>query len=148
MTDSIIDKLKSTFATADKLKAEDLAEIYTPDITFIDPLGRVEGLHRLTHYMGAMYENVRSCRFDYLDEIQTDNKVVVKWDMVVRHAKLKAGKEIVVRGVSLFEFNDKIHYHEDVYDLGAAVYENVPLFGAPVRWIKKRAHDQALKDVV
>ncbi len=147
MTDSIIEKLKNTFATADELKAEDLAEIYTPDVTFVDPLGTVEGLFRLTHYMGAMYRNVTSCRFDYLDEVRAGNKAVIKWDMTMKHRKLNGGDEVVVRGLSLLEFDKKIFYQEDVYDVGAAIYENVPLLGSPVRWLKKRAHDSAFKDI-
>ena len=39
MSHNVVDKLKQTFATADALAADDLAEIYTPDIVFVDPLG-------------------------------------------------------------------------------------------------------------
>ena len=145
MNGSVTDALKATFSTADNLTAEDLARIYTEDVVFVDPLGRIEGLDTLSRYFAGVYKNVSSCRFEYLDELKTDSKASIKWDMVFRHSKLSGGKEIVVRGVSMLEFTDKVHYHEDVYDLGALMYENIPVLGAPVRMLKRRAHEAPLK---
>lgn len=145
MTNSVIDRLQRTFATAEKLTAEDLAGIYTSDIIFVDPLGRVEGLDKLSRYLDGVYKNVVSCRFEYLDVLQIEGKASIKWDMVFQHKKLAAGRAITVRGVTLIEFNEKIFFHEDIYDVGALVYENVPVLGAPVRYLKKRAHSAAFK---
>ncbi len=145
MTESVIETLKRTFAVADRLTAEDLASIYAPDITFIDPLGRIDGLDNLSHYFDGVYKNVTSCRFDYLDEITTETSASIKWDMFFKHPRLAAGKEIKVRGVSLLEFNEKVHVHEDIYDVGALMYENIPVLGTPVKWLKRRAHNVAVK---
>ena len=44
-----------------------------------------------------------------------------------------------MRGVSQLQFGEKgIYYHEDIYDMGALIYENIPLFGGGVRWLKQR----------
>lgn len=145
MADTVVDKLKQTFATADKLTADDLAQIYTQEIVFIDPLGRVDGLEMLARYFDGVYKNVTSCRFDYLDECRAGGATSIKWDMYFTHPKLGGGDEIKVRGVSLLKFSDKVSYHEDIYDVGALMYENVPLLGAPVRWLKRRAHNVAAK---
>ena len=143
MSHNVVDKLKQTFATADALAADDLAEIYTPDIVFVDPLGRVEGLDKLTRYFSGVYKNVTSCRFDYLEECRLDGKTSIKWDMYFEHPKLGGGTEIKVRGVSLLTFTDKVSLHEDIYDVGSLMYEHVPVLGAPVRWLKRRAHNVA-----
>lgn len=145
MSQTVVDTLKQTFAAADALTADDLAKIYSQDIVFVDPLGRIEGRENLVRYFNGVYRNVTSCRFDYLDECRLDGKTSIKWDMVFQHPKLGSGKEINVRGVSLLEFADKVSYHEDVYDVGALMYEHVPLLGAPVRWLKRRAHIVAVK---
>jgi len=145
MSETVVDKLKQTFANADKLTADDLAEIYVPEIVFVDPLGRVEGLGRLAEYFEGVYKNVESCRFDYLDEYRIDNKTTIKWDMYFKHPKLGGGREITVRGVSCLEFGDKVTFHEDIYDVGSLMYEHIPLLGAPVRWLKRRAHNAAFK---
>ena len=56
-SNSVVDNLKQTFATADKITADDLAKIYAPDIVFVDPLGRVEGLENLSNYFSGVYKN-------------------------------------------------------------------------------------------
>lgn len=142
---SVVDQLKQTFATADKLGQQDLEGIYAPEIVFVDPLGRVEGLDVLGRYFEGVYKNVTSCRFDYLDEWRLDGRTSIKWDMYFKHPRLSSGNEIKVRGVSLLEFSDKVHYHEDIYDVGALMYEHVPVLGGPVKWLKRRAHEAPLK---
>jgi len=144
MNNPIVEKLKTTFASADNLTVNDVGQIYTPDVVFVDPLGRIDGLEMLARYFEGVYKNVSSCRFEYYDELKTDNKASIKWDMFFKHPKLNSGREIEVRGVTLLEFTDKVHYHEDVYDVGALMYEHIPLLGAPVRYLKRRAHDAPL----
>jgi len=141
MTITVIDKLKSTFESADSLAPEAIAEVYAPNIAFIDPLGRLDGLDTLTSYLTNMYKNVTSCRFEYLDEVVQGNKASIKWDMFMRHARLAGGEQVTLRGVSLIEFDERIVYQEDIYDLGAMMYENIPVLSVPVKWIKKRAHN-------
>ncbi len=145
MNNTVVDKLKQTFATADSLSADDLAQIYSTDIVFVDPLGKVEGLETLSRYFERVYKNVTSCKFEYLDECRLTDSTCIKWDMYFQHPKLGGGKEIKVRGVSLLKFEDNVSYHEDIYDVGALMYENVPLLGTPVKWLKRRAHNVALK---
>ncbi len=140
MNQTVVDDLQQIFADAHTLEREDLAKIYANDVTFVDPLGRVEGLDQLSEYFEGVYKNVTSCRFDYLEECRLSNRTSIKWDMYFQHPKLSGGNEIKVRGVSLLEFNEKVTFHEDIYDVGALIYENVPVLGAPVRWLKRRAH--------
>ena len=44
MSQTVVDTLKQTFAAADALTADDLAKIYSQDIVFVDPLGRIEAV--------------------------------------------------------------------------------------------------------
>ena len=63
---------------------------------------------------------------------------MVKWDMEFRHKRLRGGKSIVVRGATIVEFRELIYSHEDIFDLGSMIYENVPFVGAQVRYLKQR----------
>jgi hypothetical protein len=45
---------------------------------------------------------------------------------------------IVVPGVTLLRFGDRITHQRDHFDAGALVYEHVPLLGALVRLVKRR----------
>jgi len=71
-------------------------------------------------------------------DIVADDRAVVKWDMEFRHRKLSGGKSITVRGVTIVEFRELICTHEDIFDLGSMIYENVPIVGMQIRYLKQR----------
>ena len=115
-----------------------LDQLYTATLQFKDPVHELRGLVAMQDYMAAMIVNVEECRFEFLDQIVTDNTAYIKWNMRLRHPKLQAGKLLTVRGVSQINFAERIYYHEDFYDVGAMVYEHVPVLGSLTRWLKRR----------
>ena len=59
--------------------------------------------------------------------------------MFRNHPSLRAGDTIRVEGASyLRTHNGKIYYHRDYFDMGAMLYEHLPLLGRIVQRIKKR----------
>jgi proline dehydrogenase len=115
-----------------------LEQVYSQTISFRDPLHEIKGLNDLRRYMQAMYGNVISCEFVYLDQWLAFDSASIKWDMVFKHRKLGGGKTITVRGISHVRFTDRIHYHEDVFDAGAMIYQQLPLLGRFISKIKSR----------
>jgi hypothetical protein len=138
MSNAVLQTFKSLYANSSSLSRAQLETIYEPDIIFKDPIHRIEGLDALSDYMQTMYANVEECSFNYLDEIVAEDRAVVKWDMDFRHKRLRGGKPITVRGVTIVEFRDLIYSHEDIFDLGSMIYENVPVVGMQVRYLKQR----------
>ncbi|MFB1002430.1 MAG: nuclear transport factor 2 family protein [Pseudomonadales bacterium] len=121
-----------------------LAQIYSDSIEFRDPLHLIHGLSSLRSYMNKMYGNTISCEFIFLGDWITEpgpngkGSACIKWDMIFRHSKLAAGSPVTVRGMSHIRFGDRIDYHEDIFDVGAMLYEHVPLMGRVVLWLKSR----------
>ena len=115
-----------------------LADVYSEKIVLRDPLHEVHGLNDLRSYMRKMYSNVSSCRFIYHDEWVADGNAAIKWDMVFKHRRLGGGKEITVRGMTHISFGDRVDYHEDVFDAGAMIYQNLPVLGRSIQWLKSR----------
>lgn len=138
MTSQAVEKFKSLYRDSSELSEQSLAEVYSQDVVFVDPLHHIEGLDALGKYLQTMYGNVLSCRFEYLDEIVKENQASIKWVMRFRHRKLAGGKEIEVRGVTLVEFTDRITRHEDFFDAGSMLYEHIPVMGAGIRYLKRR----------
>jgi len=138
MSIEVLNRFKSLYMDSSSLSRAQLETIYEPDIIFKDPVHQIEGLDALTDYMQTMYANVQQCSFTYLDEIVADDRAVVKWDMEFRHRKLSGGKSITVRGVTIVEFRELICTHEDIFDLGSMIYENVPIVGMQIRYLKQR----------
>lgn len=134
----LTENFKSLYRNASKVSLDDLQQVYSPQIVFTDPLHRIEGIVKLGEYFDRMYSNVYSCKFDYLEEITGDGCASIKWDMRLRHPKLNGSREVVVRGATFVEFDELIFKHEDIFDVGALLYENVPLLGFPVKYLKNR----------
>ena len=64
----------------------------------------------------------------------------VEWNMTVCHPKLNRAQPIIVPGATLFEINNnnKITYHRDYFDAGIMLYEQIPLLGKIIKWIKRK----------
>lgn len=138
------ERIEAAFNGLNKDTMDRLGDFYAEDVVFEDPLGMIEGLPALRAYYENMYEGVKEIRFDFGESVVQGDKHVVFWTMTMSVKRLNGGKPISVEGNSLIRFDedDKVVYHRDTLDMGAMVYEQVPLLRHPVRWIKKRlAHE-------
>lgn len=116
-----------------------LKDIYHNDIVFKDPIHQLQGLHQLQQYFSTLTNNMNTCRFEFADEIRQEEKMHVTWNMHFSHSKIANGWPQILRGMSVIHIVDnKVIYHEDCYDVGAMVYEHVPVLGRMTRWVKKR----------
>lgn len=73
---------------------------------------------------------------DELDLEQID--ALYTQDVEFRHPSLAGDKLISVRGITQIRLTDRIFYHEDFYDLGAMIYQHVPVLGRIIRFINQR----------
>lgn len=116
-----------------------LDEFYHPDIAFYDPIGDLKGLDNMKAYYAGMYENVKDIRFDFSDHVAQDDTFSSFWSMTFQAEGLNGGDPITIEGVSRIKFDqetDLVIYHRDYFDMGAMVYEHVPVVGAMIRYIK------------
>lgn len=117
-----------------------LQTIYHPDVTFIDPLHRVDGLTELLDSFKSSYTNIIQCDFVIQHVFQSENEAAVYWDMTFRHKSLNGKQDITVLGHShLKEKDGLVIFHRDYLDVGSMIYEHVPVLGALVKTIKQRA---------
>ena len=117
-----------------------LENIYHKDITFIDPLHKVQGFENLQKYFYGLYESLTSCYFTIEHIFQKNDEAAIYWEMSYQHPKLNAGKAVIVKGHSHIKGeNEKVIYHRDYLDAGAMLYEQLPVIGKIIQWIKARA---------
>ncbi|WP_298613571.1 nuclear transport factor 2 family protein [uncultured Thiothrix sp.] len=118
-----------------------LAEAYSPDVIFQDPWHKLQGLAALQAYFANLYTNLSYCRFTIhqVQENTTDANAFVLWQMDYAHPRLNSGNNIQVDGVSHLQFAEKVTYQRDYADMGQMLYEHVPLLGAAIRFLKRRA---------
>ena len=136
----ITEKFTQIYQQLNKDNLELLGELYSEEITFIDPLNKIEGLDNLTVYFADLYENVSSISFDFSEIKSVENTHFLIWNMTLAHSKLNAGKRYVVPGVTYLKTDDsgKINYHRDYFDAGKMLYEQIPVIGTIFSWIKRK----------
>lgn len=117
-----------------------LSKVYHSNVTFIDPLHKVEGFDNLFTYFENLYQNLSTCNF-VIDEVLLDgDQASIYWTMSYQHNKLNKGEMVTVFGSSHIKGEDgKVIFHRDYLDLGSMLYEQLPLFGRLTKWIKAKA---------
>ncbi|POG23973.1 transcriptional regulator [Aeromonas bestiarum] len=124
----------------DKQQLHRLPDVYAEQVIFIDPAHRIEGLTALTDYFAVLYQHLADCRFEIVSQQQQGREAWISWVMTFSHPRLGGGRPVTVEGATRLEFDaaDKVCLHRDYFDLGAMLYEQLPLLGPVVRTIKGR----------
>ncbi|MDX1634364.1 MAG: nuclear transport factor 2 family protein [Marinobacter sp.] len=118
----------------------ELARVYSDRIRFTDPFKTVHGLDELMGYFEGAYANVIDCRFEFGDTLVDGDQVCLTWVMKLRHKRIRRGELIEVDGISRLELKeDLITLHRDYFDAGQLLYENLPVLGSAVRWLRRYA---------
>jgi limonene-1,2-epoxide hydrolase len=135
------ERIKEAF---NNLRADNLHildSFYHPKLKFIDPLGEISGLKDMKTYYAKMYQNVTDIRFDFSSLSEEGEDIFATWNMVLKAKSLNGGKEVRVPGVSHLKFDTEsnlVIYHRDYFDMGAFIYEYVPVLGSIIRMIKRK----------
>ncbi len=131
---------KATYENMDSV----CREFYGADVKFIDPIGEINGIEDMIKYYRNLYQNVISIKFDAVDNFEKVGEKVFVWQMHLKHKKVGGGEPIVLDGVSVLKYDgSKVVYHRDYFDLGAMIYEKIPVLGSLIRWIREKAHDKS-----
>ena len=132
-----LDKFVTFYKDLTLQSVEKLEEVYHKNIRFDDPVGSHSGLDSVKVYFDNLLVNTISCRFDIDHIMEKDSEAVVVWTMYYRHPKLKNGQELWVDGTSHLKLlDDKVIYQRDYYDIGAMLYEHIPVIGRVIKWLK------------
>lgn len=131
--------IRELYLQFDPTMLDNLSDVYAENIYFCDPLHEVSGLWELRRYFAAAMEGLEECRFEFHHSLELPGRgeAVLFWTMHYRHRKLAGGKLLSLPGNSHVRFAEKVHYHRDYYDVGAMLYEKLPLVGAVIRHIKR-----------
>jgi hypothetical protein len=115
-----------------------LDDLYDESVVFIDPIHEIRGLPALREYMTRMYGGVKRCAFEHHSVLVSRREAMLTWTMEMEHKRFRPDRVLRLPGATVIRFGDKITYQRDYYDLGALIYERVPVLGPIVQWIKKR----------
>jgi limonene-1,2-epoxide hydrolase len=119
---------------------DDIHKVYSADVRFQDPFSEIKGVEALTMYFSGAYANVLSCQFDFGDPVINGRDVCIPWVMRLRHKRIRNGHQVSVDGISqLVIHGGRVTSHRDYFDVGQLLYENLPVLGKAIRWIRSQA---------
>ncbi|MCF2949800.1 nuclear transport factor 2 family protein [Paraglaciecola aquimarina] len=135
-----LNKFVNIYQTLSTTNLHLLSDIYHDNIIFIDPMHQIQGFNDLSQYFEKLYQNLSTCHFQIDQVIYDGEQAAIYWNMSYQHPKLNRGEVVTVYGNSHIKGNqDKVIFHRDYLDLGAMLYEQLPVFGKFTQWIKNRA---------
>lgn len=139
--EQLVADLQAMYSEFNKESIDQADSIYHAEISFRDPILQVNGLDDLKRYFNHGIANASACHFAFEAQVITQQTAFLTWQMRLQHEKLAGGLEIVVPGCTHLEFADdenKVRHHVDYYDVGAMVYEHVPVIGFLIRKVRQR----------
>ncbi len=133
------DRFNAFYQTLDMDSLQGLGQIYDPRVTFVDPIGVHQGLLALDAYFRKLLSGSEHCSFVIGKQRFGESEAFVNWTMSFSSPRLNGGEIIDVDGSSVLSIRDDLVEHQrDYYDMGAMVYEQLPILGSLVRYIRGR----------
>jgi hypothetical protein len=127
---------KAAFERLDPKVPMPLDGLYDRTVLFEDPIQRLYGLAAVRTYFERLNSRVEWAEFKFTNEVIGIDGASLEWVMTARPRGL--GRQVRVPGVTILRFRDKITSQRDYYDVGAMVYEHVPVLGSMVKALKKK----------
>jgi steroid Delta-isomerase len=117
-----------------------IGEFYAPDTRFKDPFNEVTGVNAAHDVFEHMFEALHEPRFVVHDIVVQGDQCFITWDFLFRFKRFSDAPQ-TVRGASHLRFDaqGRIALHRDYWDAAEELYEKLPVVGALMRWLKRRA---------
>ncbi len=124
------------FAPADVAR---LGEHYASDARFKDPFNEVSGLAEVQRVYAHMFRTLDAPRFVVHRVVAQGDEAFLSWDFRFRFRR--DPRERTVRGAThlVLDADGRIALHRDYWDAAEELYEQLPLLGTLMRWVKRRA---------
>jgi steroid Delta-isomerase len=138
---SALSRFVDYWQTLTPATVENINTVYAADATFRDPFNEVVGIEKIRHIFADMFVRLDAPRFNILETIEEPHGALLIWDFTFRIKTLKPELARRIHGSSHIRFDaeGRVQYHRDYWDAAGELYEQLPLIGALMRWLKKRA---------
>jgi steroid Delta-isomerase len=120
---------------------ERLGAFYRADARFKDPFNEVQGVPAIQAVFRHMYTALDEPRFVVRDVIVQGRQCFLSWDFLFHMKRFDRSLQ-TVRGAThlVFDAQGLISLHRDYWDAAEELYEKLPVVGALMRWLKRRAN--------
>ena len=141
MIETATARLVEYFQTLTPESVADIDGFYAEDVYFRDPFNEVRGIVPTRHIFTDMFVRLHEPRFTVVETIINEQAAVLIWDFNFRIKRLKPELQRRIHGLSHIRFaaDGRVCYHRDYWDAAGELYEQLPVVGALMKWLKRRA---------
>lgn len=132
----------AAFETLTPDSVADLGNIYAPNARFIDPFNDVRGLAQIQQIFGHMFETLEQPHFVVTGKVLDGDQCFLLWDFHFRFRAFRRDIPQTIAGTSHLQFDRQglITLHQDYWDAAHGLYQKMPVLGALMRWLRRRAN--------
>jgi len=119
-----------------------IGQFYGPQARFKDPFNEVVGVPAIQGIFAHMFEALEQPRFVVTGRVVQGQQCFLTWDFLFAFKDFHKGVTQTVRGASHLVLDEQglVSLHRDYWDAAEELYEKLPVVGALMRWLKKRAN--------
>ena len=130
------------FETLSEQSVAELGTIYAPDAHFIDPFNAVQGIDAITQVFHHMFATLENPRFIVTGSVVQADQCFLLWDFRFHFRSFRKEVDQVTAGTSHLRFDPqgRITHHHDYWDAAHGLYQQIPLLGALMRWLRNRVN--------
>jgi len=117
-----------------------LPEFYAANARFKDPFNDVVGVPQIQRVFAHMFVALDEPRFVIRDVLVDGDQCMLTWDFLFRMRRFDRRVQTVHGATHLrFDAQGLVALHRDYWDAAEELYEKLPVLGALMRWLKRRA---------
>ncbi len=136
-----VQRIKRYFENLSPADLQRMADIYTADARFKDPFNQVQGVAAIQRIFEHMFVSLDEPRFAIRDVVIEGRQCFMSWDFSFRMKRFDTQLQVIRGGSHLkLAADGRIADHRDYWDAAEELYEKLPVLGALMRWLKRRAN--------
>lgn len=141
-TEAAVTRVIALFENLSPADVARLGEFYAQDARFKDPFNDVRGVPAIQAIFAHMFVALERPRFIVTGRVVQGSQCFLTWDFVFAFKNFHKGVSQTVHGAShlVLDGQGRVALHRDYWDAAEEMYEKLPVVGALMRWLKKRAN--------
>jgi hypothetical protein len=140
-----VKKLINFYENISLLNLSDLRIYYSKNAAFKDPFNEVSGVEKIEKIFEHMFESLKNPLFKVKDVASQEHHTFITWVFYYELKQMPSKGMMEIKGAShiVWDYNEsqniwQIISHRDYWDAAEEVYENIPLLGHVLKWLKKK----------
>ena len=141
-TEEAVTRVIAFFENLSPADVATIGQFYGPQARFKDPFNEVVGVPAIQGIFAHMFETLEQPRFVVTGRVVQGQQCFLTWDFLFAFKDFHKVVTQTVRGAShlVLDEQGRVTLHRDYWDAAEELYEKLPVVGALMRWLKKRAN--------